>query len=156
MKFLVKFFGYLFGIGAAFGLVVAAGVWMYLQHMSEGLPDYTALKNYEPPVMTRVHASDGTLMAEGGRAMSGVKLELLDPSGRVIATTISEFDGFFLFEKVPYGQYRLRIGAESAAALDLEQQLDTPARVGRDTPTASLGIVAARRQSREEVVISAD
>lgn len=64
MKFLVKFFGYLFGIGAAFGLVVAAGVWMYLQHMSEGLPDYTALKNYEPPVMTRVHASDGTLMAE--------------------------------------------------------------------------------------------
>jgi len=64
MKFLVKFFGYLFGIGAALGLVVAAGVWMYLQHMNEGLPDYTALKNYEPPVMTRVHASDGTLMAE--------------------------------------------------------------------------------------------
>ena len=99
---------------------------------------------------------DGTLMAEGGRAMSGVKLELLDPSGRVIAITISEFDGFFLFEKVPYGQYRLRIGAESAAALDLEPQLDTPARVGRDTPTASLGIVAARRQSREEVAITAD
>lgn len=64
MKFLVKFFGYLFGIGAAMGLLLAAGVWMYLQHLTEGLPDYTALKNYEPPVMTRVHAADGSLMAE--------------------------------------------------------------------------------------------
>ena len=64
MKFLVKFFGYLFGIGAALGLLVAAGVWMYLQHLNDGLPDYTALKNYEPPVMTRVHAADGSLMAE--------------------------------------------------------------------------------------------
>ena len=64
MKFLVKFFGYLFGIGAAFALLIAAGVWMYLQHLDEDLPDYTALKNYEPPVMTRVHAADGSLMAE--------------------------------------------------------------------------------------------
>ncbi|GAA0771493.1 penicillin-binding protein 1A [Roseibium denhamense] len=64
MKFLVKFFGYLFGIGAALGLLVAAGVWMYLQHLNDGLPDYTTLKNYEPPVMTRVHAADGSLMAE--------------------------------------------------------------------------------------------
>ncbi|MET1410751.1 penicillin-binding protein 1A [Roseibium sp. HPY-6] len=61
---MVKFFGYLFGIGAAFALLVAAGVWMYLQHLDEDLPDYTALKNYEPPVMTRVHAADGSLMAE--------------------------------------------------------------------------------------------
>ncbi len=64
MKFLVKFFGYLFGIGAALALLVAAGVWMYLQHLDEDIPDYTALKNYEPPVMTRVHAADGSLMAE--------------------------------------------------------------------------------------------
>ncbi|MBO9427066.1 penicillin-binding protein 1A [Labrenzia sp. R4_1] len=61
---MVKFFGYLFGIGAAFALLMAAGVWMYLQHLNDGLPDYSALKNYEPPVMTRVHAADGSLMAE--------------------------------------------------------------------------------------------
>ena len=64
MKVLVKLFGYLFGIGAVLGLMVAAGVWVYLQDMSEGLPDYTTLANYEPPVMTRVHAADGQLMAE--------------------------------------------------------------------------------------------
>ena len=64
MKFLVKFFGYLFGIGAVFFLIVAVGAWMYLDHVGQDLPDYTALKNYEPPVMTRVHAADGQLMAE--------------------------------------------------------------------------------------------
>ena len=64
MKFLIKFFGYLFGIGAVLALLVAAGVWVYLDNLSKDLPDYTALKNYEPPVMTRVHASDGSLMAE--------------------------------------------------------------------------------------------
>jgi penicillin-binding protein 1A len=67
MKFLVKFFGYLFGIGAVFGLIAAAGVWIYLQRLNEDLPDYTTLKNYEPPVMTRVHAADGSLMAEYAR-----------------------------------------------------------------------------------------
>ncbi|WP_422041800.1 penicillin-binding protein 1A [Roseibium sp.] len=61
---MIKFFGYLFGIGAALALLIAAGVWMYLQHLDEDIPDYTALKNYEPPVMTRVHAADGSLMAE--------------------------------------------------------------------------------------------
>lgn len=64
MKFLIKFFGYLFGIGTVMFLLVAAGVWIYLTEMGKDLPDYTALKKYEPPVMTRVHAADGQLMAE--------------------------------------------------------------------------------------------
>ncbi len=64
MKVLIKLFGYLFGIGAVLGVLVAAGVWIYLQEEVNDLPDYTTLKNYEPPVMTRVHAGDGQLMAE--------------------------------------------------------------------------------------------
>ena len=38
-------------------------VWKYEQD----LPDYSQLKNYEPPVMTRVHAADGSLLAEYSR-----------------------------------------------------------------------------------------
>ncbi|MDJ0930765.1 penicillin-binding protein 1A [Breoghania sp.] len=64
MKFLLKFFGYLFGIGAVCFLVLAAGGAWYLSKIPEDLPDYTALKNYAPPVMTRVHAADGSLVAE--------------------------------------------------------------------------------------------
>jgi penicillin-binding protein 1A len=40
--------------------VIAAVVWKYEQD----LPDYTQLQNYEPPVMSRVHAADGSLLAE--------------------------------------------------------------------------------------------
>jgi penicillin-binding protein 1A len=43
--------------------VLAAVVWKYEQ----GLPDYSQLKNYEPAVMTRVHAADGSLLAEYSR-----------------------------------------------------------------------------------------
>src|SRR6516165_4442996 len=35
-----------------------------LWHFSKDLPDYSQLKDYEPPVMTRVHAGDGSLLAE--------------------------------------------------------------------------------------------
>ena len=43
--------------------VLAPVVWKYEQ----GLPDYSQLKEYEPPVMTRVHAADGSLLAEYSR-----------------------------------------------------------------------------------------
>ena len=33
-------------------------------HYSKDLPDYSQLQDYEPPVMTRVHAADGSLLAE--------------------------------------------------------------------------------------------
>ena len=42
----------------------AAGL---LWHFSKDLPDYSQLQDYEPPVMTRVHASDGSLLAEYAR-----------------------------------------------------------------------------------------
>ena len=38
-------------------------IWKFEQD----LPDYSQLKNYEPPVMTRVHAADGSLLAEYAR-----------------------------------------------------------------------------------------
>jgi penicillin-binding protein 1A len=63
----VRFFGWLFGIGAFMVLVVAGVVGIYLSQMNEGLPDYTQLKKYEPPVMTRIHAADGQLIAEYAR-----------------------------------------------------------------------------------------
>lgn len=94
---------------------------------------------------------DGTLMGDGGRPLAGVKLELLNPKGSVVALTSSEFDGFFLFEKVPYGRYSLRIDAQSAAVLDLDTAVNANATLERGTPTVSLGIVGAKRQERESV-----
>ncbi|WP_426857871.1 penicillin-binding protein 1A [Terasakiella sp. 4MB5A] len=48
-----------------FFAALGAGAVLYgFYHFGKGLPDYTQLKDYEPPVMTRVHAGDGQLMAE--------------------------------------------------------------------------------------------
>ncbi len=64
MRHVARFFGFLFATGALVFVVlacVAAGtVWKF----EKDLPDYTQLKNYEPAVMTRVQAGDGSLLAE--------------------------------------------------------------------------------------------
>ncbi|MCE1236520.1 MAG: transglycosylase domain-containing protein, partial [Hyphomicrobiales bacterium] len=62
--FLLRFIGYLFGIGAVAALGIAGAAYFAVKYVSADLPDYTALKNYEPPVMSRVHAGDGELVAE--------------------------------------------------------------------------------------------
>ncbi|MGX1099128.1 penicillin-binding protein 1A [Amorphus sp. MBR-141] len=64
MRFLLNTIGYLFGIGVVLGLIAAGAVGFYISKMSEDLPEYTQLRNYEPPVMTRIHASNGSLVAE--------------------------------------------------------------------------------------------
>ena len=40
---------------------------MAIWFFSKDLPDHAQLADYEPPVMTRVHASDGSLIAEYAR-----------------------------------------------------------------------------------------
>jgi penicillin-binding protein 1A len=52
---------------SALGLVALAalaGIFVVLQHYAAGLPDYRALADYQPKVVTRVHAGDGELLAE--------------------------------------------------------------------------------------------
>jgi penicillin-binding protein 1A len=64
MRFLVRFLGFLFTVGTVVFLVGAAAAAGLLWHYSKDLPDYSQLQDYEPPVMTRVHASDGALLGE--------------------------------------------------------------------------------------------
>jgi penicillin-binding protein 1A len=64
VKLLLRFFGFLFAVGTIFFIVGVAAVAGLLWHFSKDLPDYSQLKDYEPPVMTRVHAGDGSLLAE--------------------------------------------------------------------------------------------
>lgn len=45
-------------------LIVAAGIAYGIWYFDRNLPNYDALKNYQPPVTSRFHAHDGTLIAE--------------------------------------------------------------------------------------------
>ncbi|WP_091135035.1 penicillin-binding protein 1A [Microvirga guangxiensis] len=67
MRFVLRFFGFLFSVGAIFFLIGAVGLAYGFWFFSKDLPDHAQLANYEPPVMTRVHASDGSLIAEYAR-----------------------------------------------------------------------------------------
>src|SRR5256886_12922191 len=64
MRLLLRFFGWIFAVGTVLFLVAIAGAAGLFWHFSKDLPDYSQLQDYEPPVMTRVHASDGALVAE--------------------------------------------------------------------------------------------
>ena len=45
----------------------AGGVLYGFYHFGKGLPEYNQLADYNPPVVTRIHAGDGRLMAEFAR-----------------------------------------------------------------------------------------
>lgn len=64
---MVRLIGYFFGIATTLALLVAAGIAVFVSSMAKDLPDYEVLAKYEPPVTTRVHASDGALMGEFAR-----------------------------------------------------------------------------------------
>jgi penicillin-binding protein 1A len=55
------------GAAVAAGLIGLVVIVVYVARVSQDLPDYTQLAEYEPPVTSRVHAGDGRLIAEFAR-----------------------------------------------------------------------------------------
>ena len=84
---------------------------------------------------------EGVLQSPSGTDLAGVVLELIDARGALVAATMSEFDGFFLFERVPYGRYRLRVAADSARALSVNARIEDPVELGRGKDIARMGII---------------
>ncbi|MGY8678721.1 penicillin-binding protein 1A [Bradyrhizobium sp. UFLA05-153] len=64
MRLLIRFMGFLFAAGTVVFLVGVGAMAGLIWHFSKDLPDYSQLQDYEPPVMTRVHAVDGSLVGE--------------------------------------------------------------------------------------------
>src|ERR1700753_3467928 len=67
MRFVVRFSGFLFAAGTIVFLVGIAAAAGLIWHFSKDLPDYSQLQDYEPPVLTRIHAADGSLLGEYAR-----------------------------------------------------------------------------------------
>jgi penicillin-binding protein 1A len=65
--FFLRFLGFMFAAGMIVFIAVAGAAAFVLWKVSSELPDYEVLAKYEPPVMTRIHASDGSLIAEFSR-----------------------------------------------------------------------------------------
>src|SRR6185437_14925374 len=52
------------GVAVLGGAVAAGGGYMAYRHYSADLPDVDGLRNYKPPVMSRVYAGDARLLTE--------------------------------------------------------------------------------------------
>ncbi len=61
---MLRFLGWLFGAGFMVFIGAAVAAAYIIWDVSKDLPDYKQLALYEPPVMTRIHAADGSLLAE--------------------------------------------------------------------------------------------
>ena len=78
---------------------------------------------------------EGALVKSGGAGFEGVDLELVDAGGKVIAKTRTDYDGFFLFERIAYGSYRSALHRDSAEAAKVSPELGS---VSRSAPAKSI------------------
>ena len=63
-SFLLSFLGFSFASGVVLFLAGAAVGGYFLWQATSDLPSYDSLAKYEPPVMTRIHAHNGSLISE--------------------------------------------------------------------------------------------
>lgn len=87
---------------------------------------------------------EGSLAGPAGDPLPGAELELVDAQGQVAARTMSEYDGFFLFDRVAFGRYRLRLSDRTGQALGLSGDLATGIDVGPAETVARLGTIRLR------------
>lgn len=84
-------------------LGIIAGIFLIvfvISYYSQDLPDHTELKNYEPPIVTRIYAGDGRLMAEYAQERRIFVPYPFIPEKVVQAFTAAEDKNFFEHEGV--------------------------------------------------------
>jgi hypothetical protein len=86
----------------------------------------------------------GSLRRETGGHLSGVEIELVNAAGRVVKSTRSEYDGYFLFESVPYGRYHMRIAALTANIVGVQTELLATAELKRGQSSVDVGALQAK------------
>ena len=86
-------------------------------------------------------------VAADARPVPGVELELVGPGGEVVARAMTEYDGFFLFERVPYGRYRLKMASSSEQVLGPAGELASGIELGPDKPVQRVGTIRLRERT---------
>ncbi|WP_338465571.1 hypothetical protein RXV95_08225 [Novosphingobium sp. ZN18A2] len=69
------------------------------------------------------------------RGVSGLRLDLLDADGKVVKSARTEADGYFLFEQIPPGAYRIVIEADQADSLKIAISPAAAVKVGNSATT---------------------
>ena len=97
-----------------------------------------------PNIQSHISSSEGVIHGPEDTPLAGARLELVDASGQVVARAMSEYDGFFLFDRVVYGRYRLQLAPDTQAALGVAPELAPVVELGPDKTVARLGTIRLR------------
>ncbi|UCB54069.1 MAG: carboxypeptidase regulatory-like domain-containing protein, partial [Thiotrichales bacterium] len=73
------------------------------------------------PVFTSGEIDGTVYLSRKGKTLPAgrVDIEVVDERGRVVKTTRTEYDGFYVISKLPLGKYRIRVSREQLARLNL-------------------------------------
>jgi hypothetical protein len=91
---------------------------------------------------------EGMLVQDDGRGFEGLDVQLLDAGGHVVATTRSDYDGFFLFERVAYGAYRLSLTVDSAKAAGVDASIPKNIEISAAKTVVRLGAIRIQKVAR--------
>lgn len=93
-------------------------------------PGHTAMVDFPVSATGEIDGTAYFISPEGQRReVSNVDIELVRPSGEVVQTVRSEYDGFYLFQFVRPGEYRIRIAPTQAQRLHLLAQDSAAVRI---------------------------
>jgi hypothetical protein len=116
--------------------------------------------SYADLPMTVSGGVDGEILMLTGtgpaQLMAGITLQLVDTKGGIVTATKSGYDGFYIFEKVPAGEYNLIVQPEVLKALNAEMVGQRIVRVTRENPYPSGITVRMKRTSLAYVAVQAN
>jgi len=105
----------------------------------------------------RVHAADFAIQelsevegtayfadGSGSRGVSGLRLQLVDARGEVFRSRRTESDGFFLFDQVCPGKYRIALEPDQAARLGIVLADPQPVVIGPEADVVRLRLSVTR------------
>ena len=98
---------------------------------------------------------EGVLNGTNGVPIEGVLLELVNARGYT-TNAVTEFDGFFLFEQVPYGQFSLRVAAKSADILKVVRILADDLTISKDQALQRTGVLQLHEDNMSRALAAAD
>jgi hypothetical protein len=90
---------------------------------------------------------EGALVKSDGNGFEGLDVELLDVAGKVVATARSDYDGFFLLERIAYGRYTLRLSAESAKAAGVDTAIGRTIEISAEKTVVRLGAIRVQKSA---------
>ena len=87
---------------------------------------------------------EGFAVHDDHREYEGLDIELVDQDGEVVATSRTDLDGYFLFDRVRYGRYSLRLAQATADAVHAPRDLGVAIQLGHEKPLVRVGMVPVR------------